>query len=99
MCYHCHAHIYGLLICVFISPYCRLCTESVASFDMKINYDHTQECLKRLLVLYDDQQDVQHQCRSEFESLYLLYNLGKYLQQSFSVIHLLYLIDNKVYFL
>ena len=52
-----------------------LCEEEAADFDAHINNTHIQECLKRLLVLYTEND----QCRSntaEFVSLYLLYNLG-----------------------
>ena len=56
----------------------RLCTELPSSFDAKINTDHTQECIKRLLVFYRTCEDPEHPQRPEFEALYLLYNLGQY---------------------
>lgn len=45
-------------------------------FDPKINNQHTQECIKRLLSLYQ-KVDGRHSHREEFESLYLLFNLGQ----------------------
>ncbi|XP_072019882.1 SAC3 domain-containing protein 1-like [Amphiura filiformis] len=56
----------------------RLCTEAPSSYDSKINADHAQECIKRLLVFYRTCEDLEHPCRPEFESLYLLYNLGSF---------------------
>ncbi|CAH1788480.1 unnamed protein product [Owenia fusiformis] len=63
----------------------RLCTEPLARFDQKINNTHTQECMKRLLVLYDNNVTQQnyhgdtvcyHSNRDEFESIYVLHNIG-----------------------
>lgn len=54
----------------------RLCSEPFARFDPKINYQHTQECLKRLIYLYTV-VPYNHDNRREFESVYLLYNLGQ----------------------
>ncbi|VDI40751.1 SAC3 domain-containing protein 1 [Mytilus galloprovincialis] len=54
----------------------RLCTEPIARFDPKINNQHTQECLKRLLYVYSVEPG-NHDNRQEFESVYLLYNLGQ----------------------
>ncbi|XP_071788070.1 SAC3 domain-containing protein 1-like [Asterias amurensis] len=57
----------------------RLCTEHVSRFDGKINNDHTQECLKRLLVMYQDAEtdgSTTSPNREEFEALYLIFNLG-----------------------
>ena len=54
----------------------RLCTEPMGRYDPKINYQHTQECLKRLIYLYSVFPD-HHDNRQEFESVYLLYNLGQ----------------------
>ncbi|XP_041374009.1 SAC3 domain-containing protein 1-like [Gigantopelta aegis] len=53
----------------------RLGTANISTFDPVINSQHAQECLKRLLVLYDEVQGT-HKCREQFESIYLLYNLG-----------------------
>ncbi|KAL4216288.1 cell division [Mactra antiquata] len=54
----------------------RLCTAHLAVFDPKINRQHTQECLKRLINLYTELgSDVWSQ-RIEMETLYLLFNLG-----------------------
>ena len=54
---------------------CRLCTESVATFDPKMNDTHTQECLKRLLCLYQD-EDTCHCRMGAYVALYMLFNLG-----------------------
>ncbi|CAG2217662.1 SAC3D1 [Mytilus edulis] len=54
----------------------RLCREPIARFDPKINNQHTQECLKRLLYVYSVVPG-NHDNRQEFESVYLLYNLGQ----------------------
>lgn len=55
----------------------RLCEENVSKFEPKFNSDHCQECLKRLLVEYRE-HDQASKGRTEFESLYLLYNLGSF---------------------
>ncbi len=54
-----------------------LCEEKSGEFDSHINDVHTQECLKRLLVLYNETDS--DKCRenlTEFLSLYLVLNLG-----------------------
>lgn len=60
----------------------RLCNESLSNFDPHINRTHLQECLKRLLCLYDEfdwtcspENNLQKH-RLEFEALYLIVNLG-----------------------
>ena len=53
-----------------------LCEEKMADFDVHINDTHTQECLKRLLVLYADGNESNTSNAAEFISLYLVYNLG-----------------------
>lgn len=60
----------------------RLCNESLSNFDPHINRTHLQECLKRLLCLYDEydwtsspETDLKKH-RLEFEALYLVVNLG-----------------------
>lgn len=70
----------------------RLCTHSITTFDPKINYQHLLECLKHLLVCYDecskieiDNTDIDvtlknlnlRNNRSEMEAIYLLINLGE----------------------
>lgn len=54
----------------------RSCEEDLNNFDPHINCQHLQECLKRLLVLYQEcgQGDQPH--RPEMEAIYLLHNLG-----------------------
>ena len=49
-------------------------------FDPKINNDHTTECLKRLLCFYETEAgpSAYKDTRSEFESYYLLHNLGSF---------------------
>lgn len=67
---------------------CRLCEEPIACFDPSINDKQLQECLKRLLTIYDDfdtEEDriglssnskIDLSVRPYFESMYLLLNLG-----------------------
>ncbi len=53
----------------------RLCEAPVGDFDSHINNTHTLECLKRLIVLYEENES----CRAnagEFIGLYLVYNLA-----------------------
>lgn len=54
----------------------HLCETSIEHFDSRINDNHIQECLKRLLVLYVDYP--QSPSRAELEAYYLLYNLGSH---------------------
>ncbi|XP_061190038.1 SAC3 domain-containing protein 1-like [Saccostrea echinata] len=54
----------------------RLCEEKIDHFDPKINDQHTQECLKQLLSLYTTCHCYLEN-RAEFESLYLIFNLGQ----------------------
>lgn len=56
----------------------KLCETPIDVFDSKINNDHTSECLKRLLGLYDEEIVSACNSRPEFESYYLLYNLGSF---------------------
>ncbi|XP_006818916.1 SAC3 domain-containing protein 1-like [Saccoglossus kowalevskii] len=53
----------------------RLCEEPIMNFDPHINKTHTQECLKKLLVCYEEYEH-SFDSQVEFEVLYLLYNLG-----------------------
>ena len=52
-----------------------MCTAPINKFDPKINSTHTQECLKRLLCMYDEQKDRAPVNLAEFVCLYLLFNL------------------------
>ncbi|GLV42156.1 uncharacterized protein CBL_04886 [Carabus blaptoides fortunei] len=67
----------------------RMCEEDVSKFDPLINRNHLQECLKRLLCLYDEidnlmlkaypyvmSNSLYAKCRPFMECLYLLVNLG-----------------------
>ncbi|XP_064620928.1 SAC3 domain-containing protein 1-like [Lineus longissimus] len=54
----------------------RLAMEPQLNFDTKINDTHVQESLKRLLRVYEVEEDCNCQNRKEFESIYILYNLG-----------------------
>lgn len=57
----------------------KLCESPVDVFDSKINSDHTSECLKRLLCLYDVGHPLIYKdTRAEFEAYYLLHNLGSF---------------------
>ncbi|XP_050396867.1 SAC3 domain-containing protein 1 isoform X3 [Patella vulgata] len=53
----------------------RMGNKITPSFDPTINNQHTQECLKRLLSLYTE-VDGPHSNQIEFESIYLMFNLG-----------------------
>ncbi|KYB29016.1 Protein xmas-2-like Protein [Tribolium castaneum] len=65
----------------------RLCEEGIANFDATLNNKHFQECLKKLLYIYDSYDflnlEIKSVCndyfienRPEFEALYLIFNLG-----------------------
>ncbi|XP_050034384.1 SAC3 domain-containing protein 1 isoform X1 [Dermacentor andersoni] len=56
----------------------RCFEEDVNAFDPHINSQHLQECLKRLLIQY--QQSTVDQCRNrpEMEAIYILHNLGSF---------------------
>uniref|UniRef100_A0A131YKI1 SAC3 domain-containing protein 1 n=1 Tax=Rhipicephalus appendiculatus TaxID=34631 RepID=A0A131YKI1_RHIAP len=56
----------------------RCFEEDMNAFDPHINNQHLQECLKRLLVQY--QQSTADQCvnRPEMEAIYILHNLGSF---------------------
>ena len=56
----------------------KLCQSPPADYDEKINSTHIQECLKRLLCLYNrDTKTGSCSClQGEFLALYLLFNLG-----------------------
>ncbi|XP_074041015.1 SAC3 domain-containing protein 1 isoform X2 [Leptinotarsa decemlineata] len=65
----------------------KLCEESIHDFDPHINDSHLQECLKRLLCMYDycdemekstdgDEHEYSDESRSYFEALYVVFNLG-----------------------
>ncbi|XP_066253667.1 SAC3 domain-containing protein 1 isoform X2 [Euwallacea similis] len=69
----------------------RLCEEPISNFDPHINQTHLQECLKRLLCLYDEWDNISEfngknqncislrkvkKVRPMFEALYLILNLG-----------------------
>ncbi|XP_021366328.1 SAC3 domain-containing protein 1-like [Mizuhopecten yessoensis] len=54
----------------------RLCTQPMSVYDPQINDQHTQECLKRLITLYGVVPP-DHAHQEEFESLYLMFNLGQ----------------------
>ena len=48
--------------------------EPMDNFDPEINRTHTLECLKRLMILYS-QDDVCHCRRGKFVAVYVLYNI------------------------
>ena len=56
----------------------RLCESSFDVFDPKLNNDHIHECLKRLLILYENEEHGSCCNRVEFETYCLLCNLGSY---------------------
>ena len=55
----------------------RLLAAGVDRFDPKLNRDHLQQCLLKLLTLYTNQAGDLPPSMAEFESYYLLTNLGK----------------------
>ncbi|XP_051165414.1 germinal-center associated nuclear protein [Leptopilina boulardi] len=70
----------------------RLCTHSISTFDPKINNQHLLECLKHLLVCYDECSNVTlndfnineslrnlnlNDNRTQMEAIYILVNLGE----------------------
>ena len=48
----------------------------MVNFDTKICYDHLNECLSRLLLIYAFYPDLAEN-QVEFHSLYMLFNLGE----------------------
>lgn len=55
----------------------RLCESLLDVFDLKINNDYINECLKRFLCFYDEEDFfVNWDMRVEFEVYYFLYNFG-----------------------
>lgn len=54
----------------------RLCEEPVLKFDPVINSDHLRDCIKELLVLYDESESIQSN-QSEMEALYLAFCPGR----------------------
>jgi len=48
--------------------------EPMENFDPEINRIHTLECLKRLMILYDE-DEVCHCRQAEFVAVYILYNV------------------------
>ncbi|KAJ8927365.1 hypothetical protein NQ314_020140 [Rhamnusium bicolor] len=65
----------------------RLCEEDINTFDPFINKTHLQECLKRLLCMYDDYDELNKvaenvfddlliENRPHFEALYIVVNIG-----------------------
>lgn len=76
----------------YINFFSRLCERKISDFDAKINNNHLLECIKQLLVLYDQRdckdttnstniyQDFEkltlNNNRSEMEALYILLHIG-----------------------
>lgn len=65
----------------------RLLAAGVDRFDPKLNRDHLQQCLLKLLKLYANQVGDLPPNMAEFESYYLLTNLGKLLNFSATLLH------------
>lgn len=75
-----------------LGPFSRLCERDISEFDAKINNKHLLECIKQLLVLYDQQghenalvstevhKDLEkltlNDSRSEMEAIYILLHIG-----------------------
>lgn len=56
----------------------RCFEEDMSAFDPHINSQHLQECLKRLLVQYQQSTVGQWVNRPEMEAIYILHNLGSF---------------------
>ncbi|XP_041459820.1 germinal-center associated nuclear protein-like isoform X4 [Lytechinus variegatus] len=64
----------------------RLCSAPLSEFDPKINSDHTSECLKRLLFIYQlqrqdeniEQDKTKQDAQIQMESCHVLFNLGSF---------------------
>lgn len=56
----------------------RCFEEDVNAFDPHINSQHLQECLKRLLIQYQQSSVGQYGNRPEMEAIYILHNLGSF---------------------
>ena len=54
----------------------KLSQEPVENFDRVLHNSHTQQCLKKLLFLYEFDFSETYPNRPSFEACYLLYNLG-----------------------
>ena len=54
----------------------RLCEETIQNFDPKICEQHLQECLKRILIAYDEESGAGTDKRCFIEALYQVHNLG-----------------------
>ncbi|KAF7993652.1 hypothetical protein HCN44_010247 [Aphidius gifuensis] len=61
----------------------RLCEKSLNEFVPKFNNEHLLECIKQLLVMYDeyeqynvDKSSMENNCRTTIEVLYILLHLG-----------------------
>lgn len=67
-----------------------LVDEDVSNYDSYINSTHTQECMKRLLICYDNCSDTNQLNRWDIESAYILFNIGniKPLTRGFSLAEL-----------
>lgn len=56
------------LIYYYLKLIYRLCEESINEFDPALNRKHLEECLKRLLVLYDDRDFLEERYCSQKRS-------------------------------
>ena len=65
----------------------RLLATGVDRFDPKLNRDHLQQCLLKLLTLYTNQAGDFPPSMAEFESYYLLTNLGKQINYLATLMH------------
>ncbi|XP_077993213.1 SAC3 domain-containing protein 1-like [Glandiceps talaboti] len=68
-------HILEPIIRFYVYAGYRLHDEPIHSYDPYINNSHLQQCLKTLLVCYESVEETTEN-RPEFESVYLLHNLG-----------------------
>lgn len=71
--------------CIFFTL-CRSCEAPLSEFVPKINSDHTSECLKRLLYIYQLQRqeedvecdETQRDAQIQMESCQVIFSLGAY---------------------
>lgn len=64
------------MACLLLNFVDRLLNADLDKFDPKLNRDHLQQCLLKLLKLYTAHTGDISLSRAEFESYYLLTNLG-----------------------
>ncbi|XP_046468200.1 germinal-center associated nuclear protein [Neodiprion pinetum] len=72
----------------------RLCEKNISVFDTKINSQHLLECLKQLLVLYDELEEQSSMCNPNFEENIERLSIGNNRPQMEALYMLLHLGDS-----